>query len=130
MSGQERTLLAVPVTHETEAFWQAANEGRYLVKRCKACGEAHYYPRSACPFCQSEDTEWVEASGKGTVYSYSVMRRAPVPYAIAYVTLEEGPTVMTNLVDCDFDSIRIGQAVQVTFARDEDGQAVPMFKPA
>lgn len=130
MSGEQRTLPAVPITPETEAFWQAANEGRYLIRRCKACGEAHYYPRRICPFCQSDDTEWIEGSGRGVIYSYSVMRRAPVPYAIAYVTLAEGPTVMTNLIDCDFDSLRIGQAVEVTFAEDEAGQAVPMFCPA
>lgn len=130
MSGEERKLAATPITPETEVFWRAANDGRYLIKKCRACGEAHYYPRQICPFCQSADTEWIEASGRGTVYTYSVMRRAPVPYAIAYVTLAEGPTVMTNLVDCDLDSLSIGQAVELTFRKDEAGQAIPMFKPA
>jgi uncharacterized OB-fold protein len=63
------------------------------------------------------------------VYSYSVFRRAPIPYAIAYVTLAEGPTMMTNLVDCDLDAIRIGQAVRVSFKATEDGPPVPMFAP-
>ena len=80
-----------------------------------------------CPFCGNAATEWTEASGRGTVYSYSVFRRAPIPYAIAYVTLAEGPTMMTNLVDCDLDAIRIGQAVQVVFKPTEDGPPVPMF---
>jgi hypothetical protein len=130
MSEKQRTLPAPPVNDENRAFWEAANQGRYLVKKCRACGEAHYYPRAICPFCQSTDTEWAEGSGRGTVYTYSVMRRAPVPYAIAYVTLAEGPTVMTNLVDCDFDAIRIGQAVEVTFRKADNGQEIPMFKPA
>jgi len=129
MSGEERSLPATPITSESEAFWQAANEGRYLVKKCRACDEAHYYPRRVCPFCQSDDTEWIEASGRGTIYTYSVMRRAPVPYAIAYVTLAEGPTVMSNLVECDLDALGIGQAVEVTFRQDEAGQAIPMFRP-
>ena len=83
-----------------------------MIKQCAACGKAHHYPRSICPFCFSDRTEWTEASGKGTIYSYSVMRRAPVPYAIAYVTLPEGPTMLTNIVDCDFDKLKIGQAVK------------------
>ena len=58
-----------------------------------------------------------EASGNGTIYTYSVMRRAPMPYAIAYVTLDEGPTMMTNIVDCDLDEIRIGQAVSLSSSR-------------
>ena len=105
-------------------------QGKLLVKRCTACGERHHYPRAICPFCGSDRTEWTEASGRGTVYSYSVLRRAPIPYAIAYVTLAEGPTMMTNIVDCDLDAIRIGQAVRVVFKPTEDGPPVPMFAPA
>ena len=109
-----------------------AGEGRQVRRRreCTACGERHHYPRAICPFCGSDKTEWTEASGRGTVYSYSVFRRAPIPYAIAYVTLAEGPTMMTNIVDCDLDTIRIGQAVQVVFKASEDGPPVPMFTPA
>jgi uncharacterized OB-fold protein len=118
------------VTHETQPFWDAAAAGRLLIKRCLACGEPRHYPRSICPFCGSDRTEWREASGRGTVYSCSVMRRAEVPYAIACVTLEEGPTVMTNLVDCDLDAIRIGQPVRVIFKPSDGGPPVPMFTPA
>ena len=69
------------------------------------------------------------ASGRGTVYTFSVTRRAgPIPFAIAYVTLEEGPTMMTNLVDCDLDAVRIGDKVQVVFKPTDGGPPVPMFK--
>ena len=115
---------------ETEAFWEAAKEGRFLVRKCRACGRAHWYPRSICPFCSSTDTEWVEGAGKGTVYSYSVMRRAQPPYCMAYVTLAEGPIMMTNIVDCDFDRIRVGDAVELSFVKSENGYMLPMFKPA
>lgn len=71
-----------------------------------------------------------QASGRGTIYSYSVMRRVPVPYAIAYVTLEEGVRLMTNIVDCDLDAIRIGQTVKVVFRPTEGGPPVPIFAPA
>jgi uncharacterized protein len=70
-----------------------------------------------------------DASGRGTIYTFSVMRRAKEPYAIAYVTLAEGPTMMTNIVDCDFDKLSIGQAVSVIFKDTESGPPVPMFRP-
>jgi uncharacterized OB-fold protein len=90
----------------------------------------HYYPRALCPFCFSADTEWQTTSGTGTIYSYSVMRRVDAPYAIAYVTLEEGVSMMTNIVDCDLDKIRIGQRVKVVFKPTDGGPPVPMFTPA
>jgi uncharacterized OB-fold protein len=130
MSPTERTIPGPSVNPETKPFWDAAAAGKLLVKRCTACGERHHYPRAICPHCGSDKTEWTEASGRGTVYSYSVFRRAPIPYAIAYVTLAEGPTMMTNIVDCDLNTIRIGQAVRVVFKATEDGPPVPMFTPA
>jgi uncharacterized OB-fold protein len=130
VSAAARTIPAPPVSPETTPFWDAAAAGRLLVKRCEACGEPHYYPRAICPFCGSDRTSWQEASGHGTIYSYSVFRRAPVPYAIAYVTLEEGPTMMTNIVGADLDAIRIGQRVRVQFVPTDGGPPVPMFAPA
>jgi uncharacterized OB-fold protein len=115
-----------PETHE---FWGALAQGRFLVRRCGACGEAHWYPRAVCPFCFSTDTAWETGSGRGTIYSYSIMRRAKVPYAIAFVTLEEGPTMMSNIVDCDFDKLAIGQKVGLVISQRDDGLSLPMFRP-
>jgi uncharacterized OB-fold protein len=124
-----RKIPAPIVTSETETFWNAAREGRFVVPTCGACGKAHWYPRAICPFCGSDKVQWRNASGRGTIYTFSVMRRAKEPYAIAYVTLAEGPTMMTNIVDCDFDKLSIGQAVSVVF-KDADGDPpVPMFRP-
>ncbi|MDB5570948.1 MAG: hypothetical protein JWN93_2131 [Hyphomicrobiales bacterium] len=114
---------------ETQAYWDAANAGRLLVRSCNGCGRTHHYPRSICPFCFSEDTQWNEASGEGTIYSFSVMRRANPPYALAFVTLAEGPTMMTNIVDCDLDALRIGQKVRVTFQQTDTGYRTPVFTP-
>jgi uncharacterized protein len=130
MPGPERTIPAPQPTPETQPFWDAAAQGRLLIKRCTACGEVHHYPRPLCPFCFSDATEWRESSGRGTIYSYSVMRRVSVPYAIAYVTLDEGVTMMTNIVDCDLNAIKIGQKVKVVFKPTEGGPAVPTFAPA
>jgi hypothetical protein len=125
-----RKITPPVVNTETKAFWDAAREGRFMVPVCTACGKAHWYPRAICPFCGSDKVQWRNASGRGTIYTFSVMRRAKEPYAIAYVTLAEGPTMMTNIVDCDFDKLGIGQAVSVIFKDTEGGPPVPMFKPA
>ncbi len=129
MAAPERKIPAPEANPETKSFWDAAAEGRLLIRKCVTCGQVHFYPRAICPFCGSDKTEWVTASGRGTVYSYSVMRRVPIPYALAYVTLEEGVTMMTNIVDGDLDAIRIGQRVTVVFKPSEGGPPVPMFRP-
>ncbi|HSL48523.1 MAG TPA: Zn-ribbon domain-containing OB-fold protein [Candidatus Deferrimicrobiaceae bacterium] len=129
MAESARKILAPTPTPETAPFWDAAAKGRLLVKSCVACGRAHHYPRPRCPFCGSDRTEWKDSAGRGTIYSFSVMRRATPPYVIAYVTLDEGPTMMTNLVDCDFDGLRIGQPVRVVWTPTDGGPPVPMFTP-
>ncbi|WP_028226368.1 Zn-ribbon domain-containing OB-fold protein [Paraburkholderia ferrariae] len=127
---QDRPIPAPLKNPENREYFEAAGNGRLLVKHCPDCGKSHHYPRSFCPFCHSPRVEWREASGRGTLYTYTVTRRAgPTPYALAYVTLEEGPTMLTNIVDCDLDSLSVGQAVKVVFKASEDGTAVPMFTP-
>lgn len=130
MMAQDRKIPAPEPNPETRAFWDATARGQLLLKRCAGCGELHYYPRAICPFCFSDKTEWEAVSGKGKIYSYSVMRRAPEPYAIAYVTLAEGVTMLTNIVDCDLDKIRIGQNVRLVFKPTDGGPPVAMFTPA
>ncbi|HWK68423.1 MAG TPA: OB-fold domain-containing protein [Rhizobiaceae bacterium] len=113
---------------ETGYFWQEAAKGRLVIKRCIACGEHHWYPRSHCPHCGGAETEWIEASGGGTIYSFTVLRRGggQVP---AYVTLEEGISLFTNIVECDPNRLSIGQRVSVRFRVDEKGATVPVFRP-
>jgi hypothetical protein len=123
----ERKISPPAINPETKHFWDAAAKGQLLMKKCLACGELHYYPRSICPFCHSDRTEWLAASGQGTIYSYSVMRRAPEPFAIAYVELAEGPKLLTNIVDCSFDDIKIGRAVTLVWKPSDGGPSVPMF---
>ena len=127
MTTRQRTIPAPQPSPDMKEFWDAAAKGTLLIKACRACGEAYYYPRPLCPFCMSDQTEWKAAAGTGTLYSYSVMRRAEVPYAIAYVTLDEGPTMMTNLVGCDFDALRIGQRMKLAFTPTDGGPPVPTF---
>ena len=123
----DRKIPAPVPTPDTEAFWQGARAHRLLLPRCTSCGRLHWYPRPVCPFCFADIVEQVEATGHATIYAFSVARRTPEPFAIAYVTLAEGPTVLTNLVGCDFDRLRIGQAVRLVWADAEGGPPVPTF---
>jgi len=126
---------APPVNIETEPFWAATAEGRLLLLRCDDCGAVIWYPRSICPNCRSSTTSWFEASGRGIVYSYTVVRRGQgrwreaAPYVVAYVELEEGPRLLTNIVDCDPDEVRIDMAVRVRFDPTGEGPALPRFVP-
>ena len=129
MNIRERTYLDPEVNIETKVYWEAAKERKLLVKACRSCLRMHYYPRPHCPYCLSDDTDWTEVSGTGTIYTYSVMRRADKPYVIAYVTLDEGVTMLTNIVECDPDSIDIGHAVEVVFRETERGFCLPVFRP-
>jgi uncharacterized protein len=124
-----RKIASPVVNAESQPFWDAARAGRFMIPICAACGKAHWYPRAICPFCASDKIEWRQASGQGTIYTFSFMRRVKEPYVIAHVTLAEGPTMLTNIVDCDFEKVGIGQSVTVVFKEAEDGPPVPMFRP-
>ena len=128
---QERKLGDPLANVGDEKYFEAAGQGKLLLKKCADCGQVHYFPRGICPFCFSSKVDWIEAKGTGTIYSYSVTRRAgPIPYCIAYVTLDEGVTMMTNIVDCDLDTVKIGQKVKLTFKPSGNGTPIAMFAPA
>lgn len=114
---------------ETQTFWDAANEERLVIQRCLDTGKAFFYPRAYSPFSGRDHWEWFEACGKGTIYSFSVLPRTTPAYCIAYVELEEGPIMLTNLMADDFNQVDIGQSVRVAFIASENGQKVPVFVP-
>ncbi len=131
-----RPTLPVPrAPHlaEAETFWEGVAAGTFLLERCRRCAKVVWYPRGFCPSCASADIEHVPACGRGTVYSYSVVHRGAgeyrgrEPYIVAYVELEEGPRVLTNLVGCDPDSLTIGTRVQMVFELGDDGAALYRF---
>ena len=125
----ERILPTPGIGPDNEAFLAAAKEGRFVLRWCDECGKTHWYPRAVCPHCMSSRTQWKPASGRGTVYSYSTMQRVDPPFTLAYVTLDEGPTMLTNLVDAGPAGWRIGMAVQVRFLPSDDGTPVAVFAP-
>lgn len=126
---------------ETQAFWEACGEGRLIAPRCNSCSHLIWYPRNFCSECGSMDVTWEKLSGRGTVYSYSISSRGQgefaevAPYVLAYVELEEGPRVLTNIVDVDPARVEVGQSVNVIFepaGETKDGKplAIYRFSPA
>lgn len=124
-------------TPETAPYWAAAAEGRLVLNECRDCGLIYHYPRALCPDCFSEDVDWIDASGRGDVYSYTVAHQAPgwpeddLPLVLAFVELEEGPRMPTVIRDCDPADVEVGMAVTVDFVGTErDDVAIPVFGPA
>ena len=120
---------------EDAPFWEAADAGRLVLPRCRSCATFIWYPRAFCPACHTSGVEWVPASGRGTVYSFTVSQRGMgpwaehAPYVIAYVELEDGPRVLTNIVGADPDEVRIGDAVTAVF-QPAGSHQVLRFTPA
>ncbi len=117
-------------------FWEAARDNRLIIQKCRDCDKHIFYPRIACPHCFSDNVEWVPASGKGTVYSYTVVEaNAPsafmndVPYVVAVVKLEEGVQMLSNIVGCDPVEVKCDIPVEVTFEKLDDEFTLPKFKP-
>ncbi len=128
---QERKYRDPTLNPGDAPYFEAAGQGKLMLMKCKDCGKLHHYPRAICPHCFSQNLEWVQAKGTGVIYTYSVTRRGgPVPYAIGYVTLDEGLKLMTNFVNCDLDALKIGQKVKVCFVKSENGTSLPVFEPA
>jgi hypothetical protein len=114
----------------------AARDRRLLVQRCTECDHRQLYPRPVCVTCGSFALEWLEASGRGTVHTYTVIHqnRVPgwadeLPYVVAMIDLEEGARMMSNVVECASSDVRVGMPVEVTFVADET-MTLPKFRPA
>lgn len=124
--------FAPRATPETQAYWDATAAGRLDLPSCRPCDQVFFYPRSSCPQCGSTDLDWVTCSGRGLLHTYVVSHRPapgfPVPTVIAVVELEEGPRMMTNLVDADPETLELDMPVEVRFEK-RAGAAVPVFVP-
>jgi uncharacterized OB-fold protein len=121
---------SVDTNPETKPFFDGAAQEKLVIPQCVETKKYIWYPRAISPFTLGP-VEWREVSGRGTVYTYSAMERANPPYVIAYVQLEEGPKMMTNIVDCAPKDVKIGMAVKVKWVQTEDGgPKMPFFAPA
>jgi uncharacterized OB-fold protein len=123
---------------EAQEFWDACNRGELLMQRCTSCKTFRWLPGPMCPACNSIEREWVKVSGRGTVYSYTIITHpvhpaavSRVPYNVAQVQLDEDPELIliTNLVGLKNEDIRIGMPVHVSFEEREPGVKLPKFRP-
>jgi len=131
-------MPAPSVTRETLPFWRAAAEHRLVVQACAACGQMRHPPGPTCPACRAFAHRWQEVTGRGTVYTYTIVHQpflpslaAHVPYVVAAVQLDEAPSVrlITNLVDVDPARVTVGLAVELVWDDVRPGLALPRFRP-
>jgi len=131
---RHRRPLPIP-TPFTEPFWEGTRIGELRVQCCNDCGQWRWTPQQACPRCLSENTEWRATRGTGELYSYTVVRRSVdpsrfgEPYVLAVVQLDEGPYMLTNMVECELEDLQVGMRVSVRFERIDDEFTVYPFGP-
>jgi uncharacterized protein len=124
-----------PQTLAMEPFWQAARQGKLMVYKCLNCGKI-YFPAIHCPACDDPDMEWVEATGKGEIYTFTIMHQVyhpgwegDVPYNISWIKLDEGPILISNIIGCKKEDLFIGMRVQAAFEEVTPDITLPKFKP-
>lgn len=131
--------LPHPITPEAKPYWDGARAGKLMIPKCRACGKAFLYPRVLCPHCSSHEIAWIQASGRGTLYSFEIAHqiinkafKVNTPVILAMVELEEGPRMLTNLVNVAADpkALRCDMPVEVVFEKVTDEISLPMFQPA
>lgn len=122
------TACAVP-------YWQSCLEEKLSLPYCKQCDTCFYYPRLWCPSCFNQELDWQVVSGRAKVYSFSVIHQSPLasyqqdlPYVLAVIELEEGPRMMTNVINCDVNTVHVDMPVTVTFEQRGD-MKIPQFEP-
>jgi uncharacterized OB-fold protein len=123
-------------TPETQFFWDGTKSNKLLLQKCDECSKVYFPPRPFCPACASREVSVLEASGKGVLWSYVIHHR-PVPgftppYAIAVVKLAEGPTMMTNIIDCPQtpEALQLDMPLEVVFVPQNDSITLPLFRPS
>jgi uncharacterized OB-fold protein len=125
------------ITAESKPFWDACARHEFLVQRCAACGHVQHYPRGVCTNCWSDQLQWKPSLGRGRVYTFTVTHRTQargfrdeLPYVLAWIELDEGVQVMSNIVGVDTAKVAIGMPVKVTFEDVKEGLSIPKFTAA
>jgi len=127
-----------PIPHPTNisrTFWEGCRNGKLLIQKCRNCSYHTYFPAYACPNCLSSELDWIEASGRGAVYSATVVERGAgpafekeAPFVVALIELDEGPVMMSNVVGSPPYEVKIGDRVTVDFREVAEGVTLPVFR--
>jgi uncharacterized OB-fold protein len=119
----------------SRTFWEAAAQGRLLFQQCPRCGHRQFYPRALCTACGA-DPAWAEASGRGEVHTFTVVRqmglrafRDELPYVVAMIELEEGVRMLGNVTDCPVEAVRVGLPVEAYALLADEGLGIPYWRP-
>ena len=119
----------------SEPFWEGTKNGKLFIQHCKDCDSNIFYPRKICPECWSDNLDWIESCGKGTISTFSTAYTLvepcfedELPYTLGFIDLDEGIRMMSRIVDCEPEYITLGMRVEVTFVEREDFM-MPYFKP-
>lgn len=128
--------LEPPISEASIPFWDATKQRQLVLQWCKSCDSVIHFPRAVCPSCLSDELEFRSATGRGSVYAFTVVHRPGnptmeerVPYVVALVELDEGARMMSNVVGCEPTEVSVGMPVQVTWEELSDGRALPLFEP-
>src|SRR5947209_13068921 len=137
MPASQRPKPLPVITEESRPFWEGCRQGKLLLQYCEQCQRYQFYPRLYCMQCGADTPRWVEASGRGTIYSYTIIyqNKSPefahdTPYNVAIVQLEEGPRIMSNVVNSDPAHLRVDLPVKVVFDSVSETISLPRFMPA
>jgi hypothetical protein len=140
MADQKAVKYSKPLPHideENRPWWEALKRRELYLQRCRDCGELRYYPRAQCTECLSPKTEWVKCSGRGKVYTFTVTNqnqapgfRESLPYIMAYVELDEGLRMLTNIIDCRPEEVKIEMPVEVVYEDVTPEVTLAKFRPA
>ena len=132
--GYDGFIPEYPAFHQP--FWDSVADRHMKIQRCTACGTFRFIPIEICPRCHDAGSTWTEVSGRGEIYTYTIVHRAPAPfyqaqapYALAYVTLEEGPRMMSRVRGCALDEVRVGMPVEVGYDDVAPGLTLYHFRP-
>jgi uncharacterized OB-fold protein len=140
MADEKKPKYLKPLPHldeENRPWWEALKRHELYLQKCRDCGATRYYPRAQCPECLSPRTQWLRASGRGKVYTFTVTNqnqapgfRESLPYVMAYVELDEGLKLLTNIVDCRPEQVRIGMPVEAVYEDVTPEVTLAKFRPA
>lgn len=136
---EQEYLTPQPITPESKPYWDGMKESKLMLPKCQDCGQVHFYPRVFCPACHSRNLTWIQGSGKGKLYSFAILQRpfnravkVPTPYVLAMVELEEGPRMMSVLVNVAPDPavVKCDMPVEIVYKKLTDEATIPLFQPA